>query len=87
MLMAAPVAGVIVIPHLDLQGEVVAIVNAGSGPVDTTGWTLTDEEITHTYTFPSFTLASEATVTVHTGPGADSATDPYWGRDPLLGPG
>jgi len=77
LLMAAPGAGVIVISHLDLQGEAVAIVNAGSAPVDMTGWTLTDEEITHTYTFPSFTLASEAGVTVPADPGVNSATHLY----------
>ncbi len=60
--------------------------NVGSDPVDMTGWTLTDEEIKHTYTFASFTLASEATVTVHTGHGVNSATDLYWGRDPVRDP-
>lgn len=80
LLVAAPAAGVVAIAYLGLPGEAVTILNAGPDPVDMTGWTLTDEGITNTYTFPSFTLASGKIVTVHAGHGTNSATDLYWSR-------
>jgi competence protein ComEC len=38
-------------------------------------------KVAHTYTFPSFSLDSGATVTVYTEKGTDSATDLYWKLD------
>ncbi|MGI6502698.1 MAG: MBL fold metallo-hydrolase [Candidatus Methanoculleus thermohydrogenotrophicum] len=76
---AAPSSGVY-IAHLDLVGEEVSIVNTEPIAVNLTGWTITDEGMRNIYTFPIFTLAPEANVTVHSGPGNDTATDLYWGR-------
>jgi competence protein ComEC len=42
------------------------------------GCAISDASI-HVYTFPSFVLAAGATVTVHTGPGTNTAMDLYWG--------
>lgn len=42
------------------------------------GCTISDASV-HVYTFPSFVLAAGATVTVHTGPGTNTATALYWG--------
>jgi hypothetical protein len=88
MLLVSPAAGVVAMPYLSLKGETVSILNAGPDPVDITGWTITDEGTTNTYTFPKVTLASWQLVTVHAGSGTNSATDLYWGlplgHDPVL---
>lgn len=34
----------------------------------------------HSYTFPTFVLNPGAAVKLHSGPGADTATDLYWGH-------
>ncbi|KAF5032084.1 Lamin Tail Domain protein [anaerobic digester metagenome] len=68
------------IAALDLQEEWVTVTNGASEPVDLTGWTIADEGMRNTYTFPVFTLDSGADVTVHSGSGNDTATDLYWGR-------
>lgn len=63
----------------NLNGEYVVFENIGSESVDLSGWTVSDEA-SHTHTFPSGTsLASGATVTLHTGSGADTTSDRYWG--------
>ncbi len=55
--------------------------NAGAGAVPLTGWTLSDGAANpNTYTFPGFSLASGAAVTVWVGAGTDTATDLFWGR-------
>ncbi len=86
-MLVSPAAGVVAMPHLSLPGETVSILNAGPDPVDITGWTITDEGTTNTYTFPKVTLASWQLVTVHVGSGTNSATDLYWdlppGHDPV----
>nr|WP_274326230.1 lamin tail domain-containing protein [Halosimplex aquaticum] len=73
--------------HADAQGneqenlndEYVVFRNTGTEPLDLSGWTVADAA-DHTYTFPDgFTLAPDATVTLHTGSGSDSDTDLYWG--------
>ena len=46
---------------------------------DMTGWSVMDA-VKHRYVFPEFKLAPGASVKVHTGRGANSATDLYWGR-------
>ena len=65
--------------HANLGDEYVAFRNAGEEPLDLTGWTVSDEA-GHAYPFPDgFTLGSEATVTLYTGAGDDSAEALYWG--------
>ena len=66
-------------PGDDVQGEYVTIENVGVSSTNLTGWTLRDEA-NHTFTFPSFSLGSGATVNVWTKAGTDTATDVYWGR-------
>ena len=67
------------VSDLSLQDEWVEITNRGSSPVSLSGWKIEDDSSKHTYTFPSFTLDPQATVTLHTGEGTDTATELYWG--------
>ena len=69
------------IAALDLQEEWVAVTNGASEPIDLTDWTISDEGARNTYTFPLYVLDPGAEVTVHSGPGDDTATDLYWGRE------
>jgi competence protein ComEC len=63
----------------NLNDEYVVFRNSGDAPLDLSGWTVTDEA-GKTYTIPEgFTLAAEATVTLHTGSGTDTEADLYWG--------
>jgi competence protein ComEC len=65
----------------NLNGEYVVLENAGSQPIDLSGWTVRDAA-GHTYAFPEgFTLGAAAQVTLHTGTGEDSATHLYWGEE------
>lgn len=67
----------------NLNGEWVQITNSGDSPVDMTGWIL-DSSGERLYTFPGFSLASEASVKVFTGQGVDSASELYIGmRSPV----
>lgn len=68
----------IYVSSLDLQEEWVQISNTGSSPVSLSGWKIKDDGSKHTYTFPSYTLSPEATVTVYTEKGTNSATELYW---------
>jgi hypothetical protein len=61
------------------DSEAVTIKNDGSTPLILTGWYLRDAQGL-TYTFPQVTLHPGAALTVHTGPGHDTAADLYWGR-------
>ena len=61
-----------------VNGEWVAITNGTATTADMTNWTLQDAS-SHTYVFPSFTLAPNATVEVHAGSGSNTASDLYWG--------
>ena len=63
----------------EAQGEYVLIQNDQSMAVNITGWTLADS-ISHTYLFPSFTLAAGAFVKVWTGRGSDDAANLFAGR-------
>jgi hypothetical protein len=56
--------------------EYVEITNFDAQALDLTGWALKDAS-GYTYTFPSFTLPLNATVTVHACNGVDSATTLY----------
>jgi competence protein ComEC len=63
----------------NLNDEYVVLSNTGSESLDLSGWTVRDEA-GQEYTFPDgFTLDPGARVTLHTGSGADTATDLYWG--------
>jgi len=66
------------VSDLSLQDEWVKISNQGSSPVSLTGWKIEDDGSKHTYTFSSYTLDSQATVTLYTGEGTNSATKLYW---------
>jgi len=62
----------------NLNDEYVVFKNAGEGAVALGGWTVRDEA-GKTYTFPDgFTLASGASVRLHTGNGTDTETELYW---------
>jgi competence protein ComEC len=62
----------------NLNNEYVVLANAGGKTLDLSGWTVEDEAGA-TYTFPDgFTLEPDASVTLHTGSGADTAEDLYW---------
>ena len=59
--------------------EYFTLKNSCSYAIDLNGWTASDDA-NHLYTFPSFNLASDGSVTVVTGAGANSQTTLYWGR-------
>lgn len=66
-------------PGDDVAGEQVSLRNAGTDTVALAGWTLRDAGVTpNTYTFPAFSLAAGATVTVWVKAGTDTATEMYW---------
>ncbi|MEF8828809.1 MAG: lamin tail domain-containing protein [Haloarcula sp.] len=63
----------------NLNDEYVVFRNAGAESLAMGGWTVADES-GRTYAFPDgFTLGPDETVTLHTGSGADTDTDLYWG--------
>ena len=62
----------------DVQGEYVRIENQGGTVQDMTDWTLEDQA-SHVFIFPSFTLGAGATVRVWTKSGTDDSTNLYWG--------
>jgi micrococcal nuclease len=63
----------------NLNDEWVRITNGGDSAVDLTGWALKDTSASHRYAFPNgFLLEPDASVTVRTGCGTDTATDLYW---------
>jgi Flp pilus assembly pilin Flp len=61
------------------EDECVCFTSRESYAVDMTGWTVADS-VKHSYTFPPFHLKLGASVKLHTGRGADSDGDLYWGR-------
>ena len=63
----------------DLEGEYVRILNNEAGPVELTGWRLSDIADT-TFIFPAFVLPAGATVRVWVKDGADNSAELYWGR-------
>ena len=63
----------------DVDGERVEIRNVGEIAAELSGWTLADAA-SYRYTFPAFTLAAGATVTVWVKAGTDTASDLYSGR-------
>jgi micrococcal nuclease len=67
--------------NANLNGEYAVVCNTGTAAADLTGWRLTDDGARHTYTFPRFTLAAGARVTLFSGSGNDSASALYWRSD------
>ncbi|WAI01355.1 lamin tail domain-containing protein [Methanogenium organophilum] len=65
------------ISGISLEDEWVKITNKGSS-VNLKGWYIQDDDAKHTYTFPSITLVSESTVTLHSEKGTDTSTELYW---------
>ncbi|MEZ4524067.1 MAG: lamin tail domain-containing protein [Thermomicrobiales bacterium] len=63
----------------DGDGETVTIVNVGEGPVDMTGWSLSDIA-EHIYIFPNFVLQPGAAVVVHICAGENTPEILFWGR-------
>jgi competence protein ComEC len=74
-----PAEPTIYVSELSLQDEWVELTNNGFSPVSLENWKIEDEGSKHTYTFPSRTLDSRASVTLYTGEGMDTATEIYWG--------
>jgi len=65
----------------NLNEEYLVFRNDGATPLDLGGWTVSDAA-DHVYAFPAeFSLDPNATVTLRTGSGADTADTLYWGRD------
>jgi lamin tail-like protein len=63
--------------NASLNAEYVRITN--NGPANNLkNWTLKDAA-GHTFTFPSLSIAKGARVWVHTGKGANTRSDLYWG--------
>ncbi len=63
--------------NTSLNAEYVRITNTTSTARNLTGWTLRDRS-NHVYTFPTFTLGAQATVTVHTGKGTATSAHRYY---------
>ncbi|HVX44902.1 MAG TPA: lamin tail domain-containing protein [Mycobacteriales bacterium] len=61
-----------------LNAEWVRLWNTTGRSVNLTGWRLNDKA-GHTYTFSRFTLGPNRSVRIHTGRGANTASDRYWG--------
>ncbi|MHC1624081.1 MAG: lamin tail domain-containing protein [Candidatus Methanospirareceae archaeon] len=61
----------------NLNDEYAILKNTCSHSIDMTGGTVKNEA-NHIYTFPDFTLAGGATVTLYTGSGKDITTELYW---------
>jgi len=69
-------------PLAQLNQEYVVLRNNGTHAIRLTGWKLHDiprAGSTNTYHFPKFRLRPGKTVRIHTGKGAKTRTDLYWG--------
>jgi micrococcal nuclease len=65
----------------NLNEEFLVFRNDGAATLTLGDWTVSDAA-DHVYTFPDgFSLAPDATVTLRTGSGEDTAETLYWGRD------
>lgn len=62
----------------NLNDEYVTLTNTGDTDIDLSGWTISDTA-DHTYEFGDVTIPPGASLTLHTGTGAATATDVYWG--------
>ncbi|WP_436932699.1 lamin tail domain-containing protein [Halosimplex halobium] len=64
-----------------LNAERVKLTNTGNGPIDLSGYTLSDAA-NHEFAFPDgFTLGAGESVYVHTGSGTDDSDDLYMGYE------
>jgi len=63
----------------DPNGEYVCFKNYDRQSADMTDWRVEDAK-EHTYYFARFVLNPGTIVKLHSGPGADTATDLHWGR-------
>jgi micrococcal nuclease len=62
--------------------ETVTLTNGGAGPVDLSGWTLVSVRGNQRYGFPGGTVLDPgASLTIFSGPGADTAGPLYWTTD------
>lgn len=64
----------------NLEVEYVEILNQSEGPVDLTGWQLTDEQ-TNTFTFPTLILNSSGAIKILSKKGVDTVIELYWQQD------
>jgi len=62
----------------NLNDEYVTFRNSCSYSCDLTDWTVKDESSRSSYSFPTFTLKSGATVILYTGCGTNTETELYW---------
>lgn len=70
--------------NTSLNAEWVRLNNSSSTATYTlTGYTIRDRA-GHAYTFGSFRLRPHASVTLHTGKGANSSTNLYWGHSAYM---
>lgn len=72
-------AAFVTISGFDPENETVTVMNTALIPADLGGWRISDNGGAGAFVFPPFTLAGQVSVRVHTGPGANTATDLYWG--------
>jgi beta-lactamase superfamily II metal-dependent hydrolase len=75
----SPIESNVYVSGLNLQEEWVKLSNKGTSPISLNGWKIKDEGSKNIYTFPSYTLNSESTLTLYTKKGANSAAEIYWG--------
>ncbi len=64
--------------NYNLNDEYVTLKNTCSFPVDMISWTISDLA-NHVYTFPTFNLYPQTSVTLYTGSGTNTAEKLYWG--------
>lgn len=67
----------------NLNDEYVTLRNSCSYAVDLSGWVLSDDD-NNEYSFGKFTLQNKTTVSIHSGPGEDTAEDLYWNGDKAI---
>jgi predicted extracellular nuclease len=64
--------------NTSLNAEYVTLKNMSTSSRSLTGWTLRDAQ-GHVYKFGTFTLGAGRSVVIHTGKGANTSTNRYWG--------
>ena len=78
-----PIEIVSIIGAGTLSAEWVVVRNAGSEPLNLSGWQLKDSD-RNVFIFPNLTLNSGGAVQVHTVSGTNTVIDLYWGQsDPV----
>jgi len=65
--------------HQNLNDEYITFKNGCVKGLNLTGWTIRDKA-NHEYTFTAFLVPSGTEFTLHTGSGADTANERYWGN-------